>query len=256
MPDFKLFIKKCASSCAVFLIFMSVSAAEEPLVKANELTYYSEIYPPMNYTKSGVAVGASVEMLEEMWKVMNIDPQIILIQPWARAYRNSLNEPNAVLFTMSRTQGREKLFKWVGPIISTTHILIARKDANIRIDNIEDSFNYRVATIQNDISELALLNMGFPTINMQKLTSLDQSIQMLNVKRVDMMLLTKAALSSLLTRHRLLITDFEIVFDVKRVDSYFAFNKKVPDSVINKFQKAFNLIEPQRIEILDRYQLN
>ena len=241
----------------IALVFtVSAFANDDITFDKTSLMYYSENYPPMNYAKNEVAVGASVEILAAMWEKMHIEPKKINILPWARAYKTLLSQENAVLFTMSKTNGRESLFKWVGPILSTTHILIARKSAKINIHSIEESFNYRVATIQNDISELSLLNRGFPVVNMQKLTTLDQAIRMLNAKRVDLMLLTDDALPSLLKRHHLSADEVEVVFNVNSVGSYFAFNKRVPDKVVAQFQQAFDAIKPQRANILKHYQLN
>jgi polar amino acid transport system substrate-binding protein len=51
----------------------------------------------------------------------------IKIWPWARGYETALKEKNTVLFSTTRTEARENLFKWVGPIMPSRIVLVAKK---------------------------------------------------------------------------------------------------------------------------------
>ncbi len=54
--------------------------------------------------------------------------------PWDRGFLFAQNEDNTILFSTTRTQDREKMFKSVGPIFTNAMCLIVRKDSNIKID--------------------------------------------------------------------------------------------------------------------------
>jgi len=59
--------------------------------------------------------------------------------PWKRAYRYLLEEPNVVLFTVTRTEERETLCNWVGPVASSQLVFFARKDSSLVINRLEDA---------------------------------------------------------------------------------------------------------------------
>ena len=50
----------------------------------------------------------------------------IAFLPWARAYNLALNNKNVLLFSTTRTEAREALFKGVGPILKSNFVLFAR----------------------------------------------------------------------------------------------------------------------------------
>jgi polar amino acid transport system substrate-binding protein len=72
----------------------------------------------------------------------------IRLMPWARAYKQIINKPNKILFSMTRTPQREYLFKWVGPIANNSFVFYARSDSKITINSLEDAKDekYKVGT--------------------------------------------------------------------------------------------------------------
>ncbi len=76
------------------------------------LKYMTEIYPPFNFEKNGQLQGVAVDFLKEVWKEIGIPEQKIEILPWARAYNLVQKTPNTVLFSTTRSEARENLFKW------------------------------------------------------------------------------------------------------------------------------------------------
>ncbi|MGB5746824.1 MAG: transporter substrate-binding domain-containing protein, partial [Desulfobacterales bacterium] len=82
---------------------------------AQELTIVSEENPPFNFIKDGILTGSSTEIVREIMRRLNL-PAEIQVLTWARGYQLALSRPNVVLFSTARTQEREHLFHWVGPI--------------------------------------------------------------------------------------------------------------------------------------------
>lgn len=240
----------------IFLLNVStINAQTIDKVTPTLFSYYTENYPPSNYVINDELVGASVETLKLMWENMGVAEQPITIATWARGYRNTLNKPLTMLFSMSKTKEREKLFKWVGPIFTDTHVLIASADFSDEINTMKESFNYQVAAVRDDISDIKLRETGFPAENIVKVTKLDQALQMVRSKRADLMILTSESLAKLVKRNNFSLEEFKEVWIVSKNRNFYAFNKSTPDSIIAQFQQAFNNIEAQRLAILEKYHL-
>ena len=84
----------------------------------NDIEWMTEEYPPYNFgDEKGVNQGIAVEYLKAMFKGSDKDIQLL---PWARGYKlvQTKGKYNC-LFSMTRTEERESLFKWFGPISNT-----------------------------------------------------------------------------------------------------------------------------------------
>ena len=235
------------------LMFLGTFNRAHSSADIETLTYYAENYPPSNYFAGGELVGVSVEILKLLWSRMGMEEQDIYVVPWARGYKNVLDTPNTMLFTMSRSAKREKLFKWVGPIFVSRHILVSRKETNMKLNSIQDAFGYRIATIRGDISEQSLLDVSFPEQNMAKLTQLNQAFSMLNKSRVDLVMVSLLGFTHLVKERNLSPSDYDIALTVNELGNYFAFNLETPDEIIEKFQRAVDETSVERALINAKY---
>ena len=237
-----------------FLVLPQLKALEQPLSTEN-ITFYTEIYPPANYLVNDELKGISVDTLKAMWEHLNIaEPEIQLV-PWSRGYQFTLEKNNTALFTMSKTQSRENLFKWVGPIFHSTQILIAKKSKNFNFSNVEQVFGHTVATVKGDVSENSLHKIGFPLVNIAKLSTLDQAFLLMKSGRVDMIIASIHAFDHLMKKNKLDAFDYTQVWQVNKTGNYLAFNINTPDEVIQSYQKAFDDIAEQRLTIKAHYDL-
>ncbi|PMJ90595.1 hypothetical protein BCU12_11810 [Vibrio sp. 10N.261.55.A7] len=76
-----------------------------------------------------------------------------------------------MLFVWLRTEHRENLFNWVGPITDIKVIVLARKRDNIIINDSVEMHRYKIGVIRDDIGEQSLLKLGIPRNSMQEATS-------------------------------------------------------------------------------------
>ncbi|MDO6720257.1 transporter substrate-binding domain-containing protein [Psychrosphaera sp. 1_MG-2023] len=221
----------------------------------NQTNYVAENYPPANFYKDNLLQGVSIDLLHEIWSTLSLPKKDVLVVPWVRGYRQLENTPNTVLFTMSRTKEREDLFKWVGPVFSSTHVLVAKQKTVIDIKETKDIFKYSVATVRADISEKSLRKIGFPDQKLAKLSNVKQAFLMLKNERVDLVMLSIHGLHHVLMELHELRNRYKIVWQVNKIGNYFAFSKETPDLIINKFQQTLDSLETKRIEILQKYKL-
>jgi len=237
-----------------FLVTPSLKAFQ-PSSSLENITFYTENYPPANYLVNNQLKGISVDTLKAIWKHMNIPEQEILQVPWARGYRFTLDNKNTALFTMSKTQPRENLFKWVGPIFNSTHVLIAKKTKNFQFSSLGQTFYHKVATVEGDISEISLHQIGFPSSNMATVSSLKQAFLMMESNRVDMIVVSIHGFEHLAKQLNFDANDYEQVWQVNKTGNYLAFNINTSDEVIQTYQRAFDDIAKQRLRIKESYNL-
>lgn len=237
--------------CSVFFLAMySLGAADS----VPQFTIYTEDYKPYNFEKDGKTQGIAVEILTQMLeKIGSIQTLAdIKLVPWARGYNAVQNNKKTILFSTSRTEEREDLFKWVCPIKTHTEELWALKSKNIKLDTLKDAGKYRIGTLRDDVGEqLVVSRCGVPVDKLQRANKYEFNIKKLMVDRIDLFPMNHDSLT-ILSRDLGIDTDkFESVFVLDTSHLCFAFSKDTSDDVIAKFQKALDeLIEagaPQQL---------
>jgi len=236
------------------LVASPIATNKKP-VTGESITYYTENYPPANFIENGEPKGISIDTLKALWKHLKKPEQEIFFVPWVRGYRFTLDKSNTALFTMSRTPAREKLFKWVGPLFNSTHVLIAKKSKKLQFSTLGQTFYHKVATVEGDISEISLQQIGFPAYNMAKVAEAKQGFIMMQSDRVDMIALSIHGFYHLAKELNFNPNDYVQVWRINKIGNYIAFNINTPDSVITELQQAFNNIEAERTSIKKRYEL-
>lgn len=240
----------------LFYLLLSVSISQARNI--DELYLMSEEFPPYNFTENGEIKGTSIDLMDLILQRLHSkqNKNNIHILPWARAYNYLLKRENTVLFAMTRTQKREKFFKWVGPISTARNVLIARKARLIRISSTEDIKRYTVGAVRNDAgAQLLVTEAGIPEKSIHLVSSVIQSIKMLSQDRIDLFAFDENVTAWLIKKNRLNPKEYETVFILQEGFHYFAFHQNTPDRMIKSFQKTLDEIKAQGDydKILDRY---
>jgi polar amino acid transport system substrate-binding protein len=212
----------------------------------DDLVLITEDYAPLNFSKDGKVQGISVDVMVEILKVTGSKKtrKDISLQPWARGYQQVQEKENTVLFAMSRTEAREELFKWVGPIIPSNIVLIAKKSRGIKINSAEDINQYnRIVVVRDDIGEQMLLELGVPEENLRQSNSGISSAKMLDKDRVDMWAYGRIVAAWNIKELGFNPGDYEEVYTLKESQQYFAFHKDTASTVIENLQKALDELQ-------------
>jgi len=217
-------------------------------VHANELDNYkmmTETYPPYNMKVDGKLQGISIDLWSKMLKMVGSQKtrEDIELLPWARAYATVQEKPKTALFAMFRTDGREEMFKWVGPLDSSIIGLITRKDRNIKINSFDELNHYRIGTVKDDVAELLLIEKGYDKKKLDSLSgtnSIEKSVRKLNHGRIDMF-----SYIANINEWNLKIKDFdpnnyEVAYVLQEQQLYFALHKDSSDAIVNSLQKALD----------------
>ncbi|WP_234275721.1 substrate-binding periplasmic protein [Billgrantia zhangzhouensis] len=208
------------------------------------LTFITEEYPPYNYRQDDRLEGISVELLERIFRVTDTarSRKDILYYPWARGYDTALSEPGTVLFSTTRTEQREPLFQWVGPIATDRVTLIARRDSDIRLDDIADVIagGYRIAVIREDIGAQRLQEAGVPDSQVHAAISNVSALRMLERGRVDLWTYSEDVAFWLMNEENLPTTDYVPALTISESDLYYALNPRTDPTLVAKMQEALN----------------
>lgn len=230
----KLFVSKLIV-CLLCMGWMVSSAYGE------SFSIMTEEYPPFNYTDNGKLTGLSSEVMAELVKRLGI-PDNTKVLPWSRAYTLIQNKSGMILFSMTRTEQRESLFKWVGPVASNQWVLFAKKGSGIQINSLEDAKKVKkIGTYKDDAAELFLKEQGFT--NTESVVDDLFNVKKLAAGRIDLWIVGHL---QGLYKAKTVVGDtsaFEKVFDVKDTQLYIAFSKDTPDDVIAKWQAELDKLK-------------
>ena len=265
-----MFVKLDYKTLASIFLLLSLSSSfgtavgDSPKETSEKLTILTEQYPPFNYKdEAGALKGSVTDIVTEIQKrVGNTDP--IKLVSWSRGYSLTTKEGNKnyLLFSISRTKAREKLFKWVGPVLESTQTLFALKSSNIKISNVEEAKKYRVGAVIKDVGEQILKQKGFKQID--SVYDGEQNVKKLIRGRVDLIVGGKDQIPQTISSALEKIKeqklqrkpeDFVPVFDVHTAKVYIAFSVATSDEIVNKWQKAFDEIKKEGLlkKILKKY---
>ncbi len=230
---------------SIYLIFYLLLTVIVYSQEIPELIIVTEDWKPYHYIEDGEFKGIVIDIMLLMLQELDSEQDLndIELYPWARAYRTLLNKKNTILFSMTRTDKREELFKWAGPIFDNTTYLISKKSRSIELDNITSLKYYKIGTILEDVSEDYIQQLGID-INSLKRTSRSQNlIKMLVNDRIDIMACGWTAFVNDAKLAGVSSEDYEPIYIVDKSDVSFAFNIETSDHIVSMFQQSFNNIK-------------
>lgn len=214
----------------------------------DDLVFVTEDYPPFNFERDGRRQGIAVDVLEEMLvqagaKKNRAD---IRVWPWARGYETALKEKNTVLFSTTRTESREHLFKWVGPIMPSRIVLVAKKKHAIRIKSADDlrQSPYKIGVVREDIGGQLLANLGVSKERTVQANSGVSVAKMLEADRIDMWAYGAPVIAWNLKELGYPDDAYEEVFTLTESQHYYyAVNKDTDDRLVEKLQSALEQVK-------------
>ncbi len=211
----------------------------------SDLDFVTEIYPPYNLRVDGKLTGMSVDILKASFVALGkeLSEDSIGIYPWARAYRQAVSGPNTVLFSTTRTEKREGLFQWVGPISPTRVVLLAKKSKGIKIDSSEMIKKYKIGVLRDDIGEQMVITLGVPDKLLSKVAVANSVIKMMNANRVDLWAYEENAARWFIKQEGFKNEDYDTVYVLKESDLYFTFSPDVDKDLVDELQRGIDLIK-------------
>ncbi|QGY40802.1 transporter substrate-binding domain-containing protein [Pseudodesulfovibrio cashew] len=246
----------CLFGCAVLLLFST------PVSAGNFRFYVGELFPYVIRVGPDGYAGAAVDVVSEIMAEAGspVEPGDLARISWPRAIDDVESSMNMGIFCMARTPLRENLFKWVGPIAHLKLGLIGRKSSRMTIRNFADLAHHEIGVIRNSGPHTMLTAEGVPAANLTLLLDNEQQFRMLHEGRVDLITQADVAAPYYLREMGLNPDEYEMVYVLKELDLYVAFNKNTPDRFIRRVQAALDAMKKPDVQgssrfqrILDRY---
>lgn len=237
---------------ALFLSAGCVSGQQSravPTVSPPEgLTFYTEQLPPYNYGENGTLKGFSIDLLEAITAKTGarVTREQVHLVPWTEGYQTTLSRNNTVLFTTARLDSREQSFKWAGPIYAYTNVLFARPDRGIVIDGPERLKKYRIGVIVDDVAIQQLLDAGVNRSQLVPETNVSAIVAKLNSGEIDLWAYPEAPGRYFTGQMTGNPYSFKVVSTLPDLEGYYVFNKNVPDSTVESFQRALDAIKTEK----------
>ncbi|MEO4048693.1 transporter substrate-binding domain-containing protein [Pseudomonas sp. CAU 1711] len=222
------------------------------------LQIYTEEFPPYNYSESGIARGIAVDVLLEAAEAagLPLERKDIRSLPWARGYQLAQKGPGVLLFSMTRSQAREPLFQWVGPIIGTRVALIARKARGLKVNAPADLAAYKIGAIRDDIGHLLVRDLGIADQDLRLSANAVSIANMLSKDRIDLWAYDETTALWFIKRLSLNSADYETVHVLKDGEMYYAFSRDVDAEHLRQLQVGLDRLKGQRryLDIINQYK--
>lgn len=221
------------------LVFVGCVCTTQKNIKGNsEIKMLTEEYPPVTFIKDGKVTGFVTDIVREIITRQGI-PDNIRLTSWDEAYKVALGNPNVVLFSTERTEKREKLFHWVGPVGKNSAIFYAKKGSGIRINSLEEAKKFAaIATTTNWFTEQYLKDKGFKNLVSSPLPI--TNVQQLMNGDVQASIFTDVTVPEIVKNSGYSMDDLEPVFTVSNTYFYIAVSLGSPDAMVKKWQSVLD----------------
>lgn len=224
-------------------IVAAILLASLLLFAKDSINIVTEHMPPFQYCEdSEVKDGLAYDIVSEL--ISRVDDRYCMKSfPWEQAYSLGLKRENVMIYSITRNEEREELFKWVGRIITMQDYLWKMRDNDsVQVGDLEDAKRFRIATPRDDNQHIFLKSNGFTeNINMFPVRDMNQCIRMMYLGRTDMAIAPKLLM---MERTKELGLDFhklEKVIPIGAAEGglYVAFSLSTSDEIVERYRKAY-----------------
>ena len=230
----------CLILCLIVLAGV-VHADRKDIQGAPELTMLTEEYPPVTFMKDGKVTGFVTDIVRGIIARQGI-PDKIRLTSWDEAYTAASKTPNVVLFSAERTDKREKMFQWVGPVGKNSAIFYAKKGSGIKINSLEEARKLTaIATTANWFTEQYLKNKGFTNLVSSSLPT--TNVRQLMDGSVQVSVFTDITVPEIVKKAGYSMEDLEPVFLVSNTYFYIAMSLGTPAEVVAKWQSVLDAMK-------------
>ncbi len=203
---------------------------------------YTENYPPLSFMNQyGEISGLGSELVYEIMQRNNIFVDI-KVTSWSNAYELALHNPNFCLFTMERTEIRENLFQWVGPIATNSTYFYVKAGSGIVINSLEDARNLNaIGTVNSWYSDQILRDLGFTNL----VSDPDPFVMTIKLmqEEVDAFVISSMVFPDILLKEGYDYNDVHPAYTLIATDTYISFSKNTPVSTVDVWQSTLDAMK-------------
>lgn len=216
------------------------------------INLYTENYGEFNYSLDGRNFahfrddigGDSTDVVKLMFERAGIDYRMRL-RAWSVSYERALERPNHGVFSTARTDFRENLFEWVGPVGQYSWILLKRTGNPLTVNSLEDLRNLRIGGYRGDAATTYLQNQGF---SVSDLPNESLNAQRLAQDQIDVWVTSDVNGYKIAAETG--YPEVEEAFRIRTVGLYLAMNPLTDSTVLSRLQAAYDeLVASGEVEL-------
>lgn len=205
---------------------------------ADELVFTTEDYPPYNFhDEDGQLSGISTDVLREAVERADVQASFRLL-PWARAYAAAQQQAGACVYSTGRTEEREPLFEWVGPLSDNDWAAFTHPDADVQAESVGDLHMLRVGGFRGDATSAYLESRG---VDIDYVSHDALNARRLEAGRIDVWVTGSRVAPWLAQREGTGPVDQQFVF--REVDLYLACHPDTDAQILARLRSALQAME-------------
>ncbi len=230
---------------------------------AETLPIGMENFPPFEFQQNGEIVGLDTELVKLVLTRLGYNPEIKLL-PWVRAQKYAREGTIAGIYSLTKSDDREKYYYFSVPLSTVRDVFFKRKDRQISWNTLSDLSSYRIGISRGytyaAVFMDALRSNLFTSVHTLSGNDLElRQLTKLKRDRIDICICEVSVCNYLIKTHA---NQFDMIdFIDKSIGPvrpfYIAFSKKWPgaDILVKKFNSEFTkiVIEGRHKEIFEKY---
>lgn len=237
------------------LWLITAAFADDLTEQIRNIQVITEDYPPLNYYQDGELTGLSIEILRLVYDELGVEFPDVDVMPWARGYYLAQSDKPVMLFTMSRTPAREPLFQWVGHTHVSYVYLFTWEGSGIEAYDPLTQQTERVVAIQSDISQNAMLELGYPQDKLDIVDSPQTLFKLVLRKRASLFSLSAAPWRTMVQLADEQNITLKRLATTRETRGHYAFSPGVDEDVVALFQQALDNVREEQMQILQKYNM-
>lgn len=224
-------------------LIVAICATAPGVAVAQTVNLLTEDAYPFQYMENKQLAGMAVEVVNEVFKRAGVAHKDELMV-WKDAYDRVQMYPNTCIYSTARTENREKLFKWIGPIVDNKWAAFAKKGFKGSLSRAEDFNQYRVGVLKGDAKERYLKDLAVTfrvpeaddAANPPKLT-----LNRTAPDKIDLWVTGYYTGAHVAAKSG--VTDIFPVWVFKTSENYLACKPSLPQATLDKLQQALDAMK-------------
>ncbi|NMB78489.1 MAG: transporter substrate-binding domain-containing protein [Methanomicrobiales archaeon] len=215
-----------------------------PAVPATDagIRIITEDLPPFNYAgPDGKATGQATEVVNGILARLNRKAPIEIL-PWNEGYNAARAGPAVALYSTGRTEERERLFKWVGPVTAYDFTFYKKNGSAIELYSVEAAGKTGTIGVVKEDARHQFLKQNSVT-NIVTCDTDAACLRLLLDNKIDLWFGSSVNAPSVAAKDGVNPLSFTKVYTVRTVPMYIAFSNDTPDSVISEWQGALDAMK-------------
>jgi polar amino acid transport system substrate-binding protein len=186
----------------------------------------------------GRVTGHAAEKIHEIMRRTGIEYTMALM-PWKRAYTLAATQAATCVFMTTRTEEREAMFKWIGPISQADWVLYGRADRSYQIRTLDDARGLTIGSYNGDVRGESLAARG---LNVEFVQNDESNPKKLMLDRIDLWVNSTRSSRPLLARLGL-TGKIAPVLTFHQAKLYLACHTSMPDADVGRMNRALRDME-------------